>query len=152
MPRHFSPTFLRLLRNQVPINTLIATVLKIPTKDSENHLRFLCPICGDFHTATNPKTNLARCFRCQKNFNPIDMVMIVNDSSFIEAVRFLKPLLPSETSNLKIYSSEDKPKKTSSISSGVGGIRLKIKPAGLGGVKSPYCAISCERKVPFNRA
>ena len=131
MSQRFSPMFLRLLRNGISIDTLITSTLDIPFKYSENYLRFLCPLCGDFHTATNPKTNLARCFRCQKNFNPIDMVMIVNNCSFIEAVRFLKPLLPSQTSTLKIYSSEDKvkPKKTSSILSGVGEIRLQIKPA-----------------------
>lgn len=144
MAQRFSPMFLRLLRNDISIDTLITSILDIPFKHSENYLRFLCPLCGDFHTATNPKTNLARCFRCQKNFNPIDMVMIVRNCSFVEAVRFLKSLLPSQTANLEIYSSEDKveSKKTSVISSGVGGIRLKIKPAGLGGVKPPHCEIS----------
>ncbi|MFH1863846.1 MAG: hypothetical protein ABIJ85_02985 [bacterium] len=101
MVRRFSPTFLIDLRNRVPIDTLILSILKIPAKYSENHLRFLCPLCGDFHTATNPATNLARCFRCQKNFNPIDMVMTVNNCGFIEAVRFLKPLLPSRFQPIK---------------------------------------------------
>ena len=141
MPQRFSPMFLRLLRNHISIDTLITSALDIPFKHSEGYLRFLCPFCGDFHTATNPKTNLARCFRCQKNFNPIDMVMIVRNCSFVEAVRFLKPLLPSQTANLEIYpGNKTKPKKTSEILSGVGG------------VKPPYCAISRERKVPFNRA
>jgi len=126
VPQRFSPIFLRLLRNRIPIDTLITSTLNIPFKHSESYLRFLCPLCGDFHTATNPKTNLARCFRCQKNFNPIDMVIIVRHCSFVEAIRFLKPLLPSQTANLEIYSSENKtkPKKTSAvISSGVGGVR-----------------------------
>ena len=142
MPQRFSPMFLRLLRNRVSIDTLITSTLNIPFKHSENYLRFLCPLCGDFHTATNPKTNLARCFRCQKNFNSIDMVMIVNNCSFIEAVRFLKSLLPSQTANLEIYPSEGKtkPKKTSAVISS--GVRLKIKPAELGGVKTPHCGIS----------
>ncbi len=142
MPQRFSPTFLRLLRNDISINALITSTLNIPFKHSENYLRFLCPLCGDFHTATNPKTNLARCFRCQKNFNPIDMVMTVNNCSFIEAVRFLEPLLPSQTSNPKIEidpGNKIKPKKTpTAIPSGVGGIRLIIKEAGLGGVKPPH--------------
>ena len=99
MAQHFSPIFLRSLRNHIPINTIITSILDIPFKHSESYLRFLCPLCGDFHTATNPKTNLARCFRCQKNFNPIDMVMIVNNCGFIEAVQFLKPFLPAQTSN-----------------------------------------------------
>jgi hypothetical protein len=39
--------------------------------------RFLCPLCNGFDTAVNPKTNLARCFRCEKNFNTIDLVMFL---------------------------------------------------------------------------
>jgi hypothetical protein len=61
-------------------------------KISESYLRFLCPLCREFHTATNPRTNLARCFRCQKNFNPIDIVMITQRVDFTEAVRFLRGL------------------------------------------------------------
>ena len=41
----------------------------------------------------NTKTNLARCFRCKRNFNPIDMTMTVKRYSFIQAVRFLEPIL-----------------------------------------------------------
>lgn len=87
--------YVRALRNEILIDDLITSILKLPFKYSENHLRFLCPLCSDLHTSTNQKTNLARCFRCQKNFNPIDMAMIVNRHSFIEAVRFLEPYLPS---------------------------------------------------------
>ncbi len=90
-----SATLLRSLRNEIPINDLVTSILKLPCKCSENHLRFLCPLCNDLHTATNQKTNLARCFRCQKNFNPIDLVMLVNHCSFIEAVRFLQLFLPT---------------------------------------------------------
>ena len=39
--------------------------------------------------AINLKTNLARCFRCEKNFNPIDIVMIVNQIDFVETVTLL---------------------------------------------------------------
>lgn len=139
MAQQISPELLRLLRNHIPINTLITSTLKIPFKRSENYLRFLCPLCGDFHTATNPRTNLARCFRCQKNFNPIDMVMIVNSCSFLEAVRFLKPLLPSYQTSEPRTSPGDKtqPRNISVILSGVGGLRLKLKEAGSGGVTQP---------------
>jgi DNA primase len=89
----YTRTYLRRLRNEVPIGDLIADVLKLPTKISEDYLRFLCPLCGEFHTAVNPSTNLGRCFRCAKNFNPIDMVMIVKGLSFLDAVAFLEPLL-----------------------------------------------------------
>jgi DNA primase len=103
-PYRCSPALLRLLRNQVNINTLITSVLQMPHKTSENYLRFLCPVCSEFNTATNCKTNLARCFRCGKNFNPIDMVMIVKGNSFRQAVRFLKQLLDEkgcQTNNLR---------------------------------------------------
>jgi hypothetical protein len=49
-------------------------------------------------TATNPLTNLARCFRCRRNFNPIEMVMAVQECSFVEAVERLKNLLPKYAS------------------------------------------------------
>lgn len=95
MSKRYPLTFLRDLRNLILIDPLIAEKLQLLTKRREGYLRFLCPQCGDFHTATEPKTNLARCFRCQKNFNTIDIVMTVHQCSFIEAVRFLTPLLSS---------------------------------------------------------
>jgi len=83
---------LRQLRNSVPIDGMFDK-LDIPTKRSEGQLRFLCPLCREFNTATNSKTNLARCFRCQKNYNPIDLVMVVTRSSFLQAVDWLATLL-----------------------------------------------------------
>ena len=65
----------------------------MPNKEIEGFFRFLCPLCREFNTATNPKTNLARCFRCKRNFNPIDLVMVVERCGFLDAVRFLEPLL-----------------------------------------------------------
>lgn len=93
MARRFSSSFLFRIRNQIPIEEVIAQVLEWPWRFSEGHFRFPCPLCSEWNTATNPRTNLARCFRCKKNFNPIDMVMIVNQWDFIEAVKFLKLLL-----------------------------------------------------------
>ena len=93
MTRPLSAQFLRTLRNDIPIDQLIANVLAIPNKTSEGYFRFLCPLCSDFHTATNPKTNLARCFRCKKNFNTIDIVMTESNSSFLDAVHLLKTIL-----------------------------------------------------------
>ena len=84
------------LRNEVPIDGLLKE-LDVPTKLSEGYCRFLCPLCREFNTATNPKTNLARCFRCQRNFNPIDLVMVVDQLSFLDAVAYLTPLLPHDT-------------------------------------------------------
>lgn len=89
MSNRLPPEMLRALRNQIPITILIEKFLKLPTKVSEGYMRFLCPLCSEFITATNPKTNLARCFRCEKNFNPIDMVMVVKQVSFRSAVDYL---------------------------------------------------------------
>ena len=93
MKHKYSCDYLRKIRNDVYIANLIQDVLGIPTKISEHHLRFLCPICSEFNTAVNLSTNLARCFRCEQNFNPIDMVMTVKGYSFLDAVEFLAPLL-----------------------------------------------------------
>jgi hypothetical protein len=80
------------LRNEIPITVVIADVLDIPSKMIDGYFRFLCPLCSEFITATNPRTNLARCFRCQKNFNPIDITMIVNKWTFKEAVEHLQSI------------------------------------------------------------
>lgn len=77
------------MRNDIPIEILIADVLEMPNKISEGYFRFLCPDCSEFNTAINPKTNLARCFRCERNFNPIDMVIVVKSYSFTQAVDWL---------------------------------------------------------------
>ncbi len=83
---------LRRLRNQVLIDRVIEK-LDLPSKLSEGYLRFLCPLCREFNTATNPDTNLARCFRCKRNFNPIDMIMALEKKTFLEAVTRLETLL-----------------------------------------------------------
>jgi len=87
--KRFAQNELFELRNHIPINALITERLKMPSKISEGHFRFLCPLCGEFQTATNPKTNLARCFCCEKNFNTIDMVMACENTSFVETVHTL---------------------------------------------------------------
>jgi hypothetical protein len=94
MKRRFTSNELFRLRNLIPIDGLIKENLNIPFKISEGYFRFLCPICKEFNTATNPKTNLARCFGCETNFNTIDLVMAVNGLRFIDTVRYLKRLLP----------------------------------------------------------
>ena len=85
---------LRELRNRVPIDAMFSE-LDIPTKRSDGQLRFLCPLCREFNTATNHATNLARCFRCRLNFNPIDLVMVATGSNFLQAVGWVTPLLES---------------------------------------------------------
>lgn len=93
MANYISKDLLRNLRNDIPIKEVISNVLKIPNKVSEGYFRFLCPICNEFHTAINKRTNLARCFSCNKNFNPIDIVMICKNLNFLNTVNFLKTIL-----------------------------------------------------------
>ena len=80
------------LRNKLSIDRVLEE-LGVPTKLRDGYFRFLCPLCRDFHTATNPRTNLGRCFRCQRNFNPIDITMVVKKLPFLEAVALLESLL-----------------------------------------------------------
>jgi DNA primase len=94
VPKRFSSYLLFRIRNHIPITELIREKLKLPWKQSEGEFRFLCPICSEFNTATNRRTNLARCFRCKKNFNPIDIVMVEQRLDFIKAVSLLTTLLP----------------------------------------------------------
>lgn len=94
MKRRFTGAELFKIRNLIPIDWLIKEQLNIPSKVSEGFFRFLCPLCNEFQTATNPKTNLARCFRCEKNFNPIDLVITVKGIGFVESVKYLKTFLP----------------------------------------------------------
>ena len=90
MKQRFTRGELFQLRNRIPVDWLIKEQLHIPSKVIEGIFRFLCPLCNEFQTATNPKTNLARCFLCQKNFNPIDLIMTVGNCGFLDAVEFLK--------------------------------------------------------------
>jgi len=92
MSARYSKNKLRALRNEIPIARLISEFLHLPCKVSDGYFRFLCPLCSEFNTATNPKTNLARCFRCEKNFNPIDMVMTVRCCNFRQAVELIDGL------------------------------------------------------------
>jgi hypothetical protein len=97
MKRRFSAQQLYQLRNSIPIDVLIEKKLLIPCKQSEGFFRFLCPLCGEFQTATMKKTNLARCFRCEKNFNTIDLVMLCTNTDFVESVKFLITYLQNLT-------------------------------------------------------
>lgn len=83
---------LRRLRNQIDLVAAIRD-LDLPHRNRDGELRFLCPRCSEFRTAVNPATNLGRCFRCEVNFNPIDLVMIVERMNFLQAVDRLDDLL-----------------------------------------------------------
>jgi len=88
--RRFTNHELYMLRNNIPVDALIEKALCIPSRVAEGRFHFLCPLCKEFNIAVNPETNLARCFRCEKNFNTIDMVMIIRKLDFVESVRFLQ--------------------------------------------------------------
>jgi DNA primase len=103
MAKRYSKEFLTMLRNEIPIAILISDLLNLPNKVSEGYFRFLCPICSEFNTATNQKTNLARCFRCEKNFNPIDMVMEVKRVGFIDAVQYLSEIVSRRSRSKNMF-------------------------------------------------
>ncbi len=94
MYRRIPKQLLFTLRNRIYLEFLIRDILKLEWKFSENYFRYLCPVCTEFRTAINYKHNLARCFLCQRNFNSIDLVMIVIGLDFREAVNFLSRFLP----------------------------------------------------------
>lgn len=104
--QYYSKQELFTLRNRIPITRLIES-LKMPVRTSDGYFRFSCPKCGKHKTAVNPKTNLARCFCCNKNYNPIDLVIAVKGMSFTQSVSYLKPFLnePEKARSSSISSS-----------------------------------------------
>ena len=82
------------LRNEVPFQGLFRQ-LGWSHKRVGTQLRFVCPICSETQTSINPATNLARCFRCERNWNPIDFTMTVTSCEFLEAIAQLDGLLPN---------------------------------------------------------
>lgn len=92
MAKRYSAELLRRLRNEVPIDWLIG-YLRWPHKRRNGQFVFVCPACSESESDVNPKTNLARCFHCERNFNPIEFTMATQTDDFKEAVEFLMPLL-----------------------------------------------------------
>ena len=90
--KKFSRSLLFALRNNIAVDMLIREVLNVPCKSRQERFSFLCPLCRQFNTGVNCKTNLARCFDCKKNFNTIDLVMAMRQSDFVDSVCFLKKL------------------------------------------------------------
>jgi DNA primase len=87
--KRFSKSELFSVRNSICFN-IVLDFLRVPNKAIEGMTRFLCPKCNEFRTAINPKTNLARCFRCKENFNTIDITMEVQKINFVDSVKLLK--------------------------------------------------------------
>jgi uncharacterized protein YbaR (Trm112 family) len=98
MTRYFSRQLLYRIRNEIPLTSLLSE-LEWPHKTRDGRVCLLCPRCREFLTVVNPRTNLARCFRCEVNFNTIDLTMWIKECDFVEAVHHLQSLLPtSQTS------------------------------------------------------
>ena len=84
------------VRNEIDIDWLIDEKLNVE-RQFNGAWRFRCPLCLQLNTATQKKTNLARCFSCQKNFNTIDIVIYTKKINFAPSVRFLLALLGKKT-------------------------------------------------------
>jgi hypothetical protein len=86
------------LRNKIPIRGLLENELDVRHQTESGIFRFECPLCGSFHTSVMKTKNLARCFECEINFNPIDMVIAVKKTDFRKSADFLANLLESGVS------------------------------------------------------
>ena len=93
MAKFFTRHQLYKMRNNIPLADVLA-ILEWPHKTRDRRVCFVCPLCGESLTAINHRTNLGRCFRCETNFNPIDLVMLINDYDFVVAVQFLQQRFP----------------------------------------------------------
>ncbi len=120
--RCFSSRQLYTLRNDINVQLLIEKTLRIPCRVTEGCFRFLCPLCNAFDTAVNPKTNLARCFRCEKNFNTIDLVMLIRQANFVQSVKFLQSIHQKDP-----VCQDRNDLQTISGSNPQGGSRMKLK-------------------------
>lgn len=105
--KRYSRQELYILRNHIPVDSLIEN-LGIESKISEGCFRFCCPACRGFDTGVKSATNLARCFHCEKNYNTIDLVMLVKGSDFTRSVEFLKTIYEQKNNPAPIFSSTKK--------------------------------------------
>ena len=87
--RRYSSSELHELRNKISLRKLIK-FLGVEMKLDGKVEIFSCPSCAGFRTGINPEANLCRCFSCAINFNPIELVMQHQKTSFLESVKLLK--------------------------------------------------------------
>jgi hypothetical protein len=104
---------LHYLRNRIPIQGLIH-YLGLSHRMDGKIFRFQCPVCQAFHTSILAEANLARCFDCKTNFNPIDMTKSVKNLGFRESVFFL--------SDLPRFDSPENPQRKNSLPETIGTI------------------------------
>jgi hypothetical protein len=109
MIRRFSPRELTFLRNRVPVDCVIENLLELPTRRNHDKLSFACPVCGGFDTSVNTADNLARCFACQQNFNPIELVMHQLKIGFVDSVKWLKCRIPTTPAQNKVSGNNPQP-------------------------------------------
>lgn len=89
MKRRFSDQQLFFIRNHIPIRYVIESLLGIQSETIQGVFRFCCPLCAGYHTGIRSQKNLARCFDCGKNFNTIDIFMLVRRTDFVNSVTYL---------------------------------------------------------------
>jgi DNA primase len=67
------------IRNELPMKLTVQRLGNFGpiAKQSDGYFRFQCPNCKELRATVNPKNNLAHCFSCKKNFNNIDLMMIL---------------------------------------------------------------------------
>ena len=142
--RRFPSSQLYALRNEIKVQKLIEKTLHIPCRETKGCFRFLCPLCNGFDTAVNPKTNLARCFRCEQNFNTIDLVMLVRQVDFIRSAKFLQSIHQKEN-----VGHDNQGPKPISDGNHQGGSRLKLKtPSAKSGSRLHHIGEILDRILP----
>ena len=85
---------LREIRNMIDFSHLFRRLGWPWKRRNDGVILFVCPECSESQTSVNPKTNLARCFRCKLNWNPIDFTMVAGRMEFLEAYDYLEEMLP----------------------------------------------------------
>ena len=94
MGQYFTRDYLYRIRNEIPVLSLLQH-LDWPSKYREGDVFFLCPHpkCREFMVKKTPEENLGHCFHCHRNFNTIDLTMLIEHVKFTEAIERLDPLL-----------------------------------------------------------
>ena len=91
--KRIAAAHLHALRNTIEIQAVVAR-LEIPTSPRGRHVRFRCPRCHAHDAAARAGESLARCFRCRRRFNPIDLIMAEAGCGFPQAVAYLDLFFP----------------------------------------------------------
>jgi hypothetical protein len=90
---------LRRMRNEIDFKVLFQRQGWPWKRREDGVVQFVCPRCSERQTAINPKTNLARCFRCEINWNPIDFTIETAHMEFLQTYAYLLDFLPQEAAN-----------------------------------------------------